>query len=131
MEDSGPLVRIKAENDVFHQKTRMISFRVSEEDFRLLRELCLGEGFGSCSDLLRTAVQELISNRSQRGPTAVAGAVQSLITRLESLDQSLKDLMNSGNLKVGRHFGRSGEQAADEPHNLETNSPNDSERLAL
>ena len=75
----------------------MISFRVSEDEFRTLREVCLGEGFGSFSDLVRTAVEELISNRAQRGPAAVAGAVQNLITRVDDLDRNLKELMNNWN----------------------------------
>ena len=73
----------------------MISFRVSEDEFRTLREVCLGEGFGSFSDLVRTAVEELISNRAQRGPAAVAGAVQNLITRVDDLDRNLKELMTN------------------------------------
>jgi hypothetical protein len=75
----------------------MISFRVSEHEFRTLREVCLGEGFGSFSDLVRTAVEELISNRAQRGPAAVAGAVQNLITRVDDLDRNLKELMANWN----------------------------------
>ena len=75
----------------------MISFRVSEDEFRTLREVCLGEGFGSFSDLVRTAVEELISNRAQRGPAAVAGAVQNLITRVDDLDRHLKELMTNWN----------------------------------
>jgi hypothetical protein len=75
----------------------MISFRVSEDEFRTLREVCLGEGFGSFSDLVRTAVEELISNRAQRGPAAVAGAVQNLITRVDDLDRNLKELMTNWN----------------------------------
>jgi len=82
---------------LFKNKTRMISFRVSEDEFRTLREVCLGEGFGSFSDLVRTAVEELISNRSQRGPEAVAGAVQNLITRVDDLDRNLKELINNWN----------------------------------
>lgn len=73
----------------------MISFRVSEEEFRTLREVCLGEGFGSFSDLVRTAVQELVANRSQRDPTAVAGAVQNLVARVDALDQDLKELITN------------------------------------
>ena len=73
----------------------MISFRVSEEEFRTLREVCLGEGFNSVSELVRAAVQELIANRAQQGPKAVAGAVQTLITRVDALDQNLKELMNN------------------------------------
>ena len=82
---------------LFKNKTRMISFRVSEDEFRTLREVCLGEGFGSFSDLVRTAVEELISNRAQRGPAAVAGAVQNLITRVDDLDRNLKELMTNWN----------------------------------
>jgi hypothetical protein len=73
----------------------MISFRVSEEEFRTLREVCLGEGFGSFSDLVRTAVEELVSNRSQRGPTAITGAVQELVARVDALDRDLKQLINN------------------------------------
>jgi len=72
----------------------MVRFRVSEGEFRTLREVCLGEGFGSFSNLVRTAIHELIANRAQQGPTAVAGAVQTLITRVDALDQNLKELMN-------------------------------------
>jgi hypothetical protein len=73
----------------------MISFRVSEEEFRTLREVCLGEGFGSFSDLVRTAVEELISNLSKRGPAAVTGAVQDLVARVDAIDRNLKELMNN------------------------------------
>jgi hypothetical protein len=73
----------------------MITFRVSEEEFRTLREVCLGEGFGSFSDLVRTAVEELISNRSHRGPAAVTGAVQDLVARVDAIDRNLKELMNN------------------------------------
>ena len=111
---------------MFNQKTRMISFRVSEENFRLLREVCIGEGFGSCSDLVRTAVQELISNRSQCGPAAVAGVVQDLIIRLELLDQNLKNLVDSVNVKVVRGLSSGGERVVGQPHDLLTNSPNNS-----
>ncbi len=72
----------------------MIRFRVSEGEFRTLREVCLGERFNSVSELVRAAIQELVANRAQRGPTAVAGAVQNLITRVDALDQNLKELMN-------------------------------------
>jgi Arc/MetJ-type ribon-helix-helix transcriptional regulator len=72
----------------------MISFRVSEEEFQTLREVCSGERFNSVSELVRAAVQELVANRAQQGPKAVAGAVQTLITRVDALDQNLKELMN-------------------------------------
>jgi hypothetical protein len=70
----------------------MISFRVSEEEFLTLRQICAGEGFVSFSDLIRTAVQELVSNRASRGPTAIHDAVQKLSMRIDALDQHLREI---------------------------------------
>jgi Arc/MetJ-type ribon-helix-helix transcriptional regulator len=71
----------------------MISFRVSEEEFRTLAEVCLSQGFQSYSDLVRTAVQELLSNRAGRGPALVQSAMESLTRRIELLDHDLKELI--------------------------------------
>ena len=71
----------------------MISFRVSEEEFRTLTEMCLSQGFQSYSDWVRTAVQELLSNRAGWGPAAVQGAVEGLARRIESLDRDLKGMI--------------------------------------
>jgi hypothetical protein len=73
-------------------KTRLISFRVSEEEFCSFKDICGCEGFMSFSDLVRTAIQELIANRSGRGPTAIRTAVNELSTRIDKLGQDLKDM---------------------------------------
>jgi len=71
----------------------MISFRVSEKEFQTLTEMCLSQGFQSYSDLVRTAVQELLSNRAGLGPAAVQSAVEILTRRIDSLDRDLKELI--------------------------------------
>jgi Ca2+-dependent lipid-binding protein len=43
----------------------MITFRISEEEFCALSAKCLDWGFRSFSDLIRTAVHELASVRSE------------------------------------------------------------------
>jgi hypothetical protein len=72
----------------------MVSFRVSEEEFRTLTEMCLSQGFQGYSDLVRTAVHELQSNRAGLGPAAVQSAVESLTRRIDSLDHHLKELIS-------------------------------------
>jgi Arc/MetJ-type ribon-helix-helix transcriptional regulator len=76
----------------------MVSFRVSEEEFRTLADVCLSQGFLSYSDLVRTAVQELLSNRAGGGPAVVQSAVENLTRRIESLDRNLKELISHSSL---------------------------------
>ena len=86
---------------MYKPKSKMITFRVSEEDFRNVQEICAGEGFVSFSDLVRTAVQELVLNRSGRGPTAIHSAVEKLSTRLDALDRDVKELIHRSGLARG------------------------------
>jgi hypothetical protein len=76
---------------VLKTKTRLISVRITEDELCVYREICACEGFGSFSDLVRTAIQELIANRSGRGPGALHSAVNELRTRIDQLDHDLKD----------------------------------------
>ena len=62
--------------------------------------MCLSQGFQSYSDLVRTAVQELLSNRGGRGPAPAQSAVEVLTRRIESLDRDLKELI--GTLELHR-----------------------------
>ena len=82
---------------LLQQKSRMISFRLSEEEFRTLKEVSAGQGFGSLSDLVRTAVQEMISSRPGPGLPATHNTVQSLIARIGTLERDLKELVNCSN----------------------------------
>ena len=78
-------------------KTRLISVRITEEELSVYREICAFEGFGSFSDLVRTAIQELAANRNGRGPKAIQTAVNELSTRINELDQDLKELLAPSN----------------------------------
>ena len=74
----------------------MISCRISEENFRILREICLDGRFVSLSDLVRTAVEELVlKQRSEYSITAIHSAVETLSTRIEVMDRDLKELISS------------------------------------
>jgi len=72
-----------------------VSFRVSDDEFRALTDVCLSRGFPSYSDLVRTAVHELLSNRGGLGLSAVQGAVESLSKRIDLLESDLKEVIQS------------------------------------
>jgi Arc/MetJ-type ribon-helix-helix transcriptional regulator len=74
-------------------RTRLISVRINDEELSNYRAICACEGFVSFSDLVRTAIHELIANRSGRGPGAIRSAVNELSTRIEKLDQDVKELL--------------------------------------
>jgi hypothetical protein len=76
---------------VLKRRSRMISFRVSEDEYVGLKNLCVNEGARSVSDMARDAVQRLITNHT--GPTnQLATVVQVLQDRIETLDKEVKRL---------------------------------------
>jgi Arc/MetJ-type ribon-helix-helix transcriptional regulator len=80
---------------VFKCKTRMVSFRLSEEEFQSFRSVCISEGFGSFSELIRAAVQELIANRRGCSTEALRAAMERLHTRMEEVGRDVKRLKTS------------------------------------
>jgi hypothetical protein len=64
---------------VLNRKTKMITFRVSPEDYEKLRIYCLTKGQRSVSDLARLAVSTVLEN----------GAAPSLETRLADVEGRL------------------------------------------
>ena len=75
------------------RKTKLISFRMSEDEFRDYHYLCAREGFSSFSDLVRVAVQQLVANRLGRGDQALQQAMDKIFTRMDELDRDVKQLM--------------------------------------
>ena len=67
----------------------MISFRLSEEEYSNLRNLCENEGARSVSDLARDAVHRLVSKGAE---TQVAVTLQELKGRLDTLDLQVQRL---------------------------------------
>jgi hypothetical protein len=82
----------QAHSPVFKAKTKLISVRVSEEDFSIFRQICDSHGFVTFSDLVRTAIQELISNRSGPNPSPIHSAMLELSTRMDKLCRDFDEL---------------------------------------
>ena len=76
---------------VLKRRSRMISFRVSEDEYADLKNLCIHADARSVSDIARDAVHRLIRNRTF-GQPQVENAVQTLQHRIEVLDQEVKRL---------------------------------------
>ena len=72
----------------------MISIRLTEEEFRALRQVCISEGFVSFSQFARTAIEELIANRSPSTATDLDAEVKRLRALIDELRQDLKELQN-------------------------------------
>jgi len=71
-------------------KNRMISFRLSDEEYEHLVNLCETQSARSLSDLARSAMQSLIANGGVNG--GVNGGGDGLEERLSHLDGRLNAL---------------------------------------
>ena len=76
---------------VLKRRSRMISFRVSEDEYIGLKNLCVNEGARSVSDIARDAVHRLITNQSWPN-NQIETVVQVLQGRIEALDVEVKRL---------------------------------------
>jgi len=65
------------------KRSKMVSIRLSDEEFRRLRELCMTSGARSLSDLARDAMHRLIAGD---------GTGEGLPERVAELDQRLSHL---------------------------------------
>ena len=72
----------------------MLSIRLTEEEFRALQQVCISEGFVSFSQFARTAIVELIANRSPSTATDLYSEVKKLRALVDGLRQDLKDLQD-------------------------------------
>src|SRR5689334_2191780 len=83
---------------VLKRRSRMISFRVSEDEYAGLKNLCINEGARSVSDMARDAVHRLIANHSWTNQNSwtnsqqLESVVQVLQGRIEALDLEVKRL---------------------------------------
>jgi Arc/MetJ-type ribon-helix-helix transcriptional regulator len=78
---------------MFKSKTKMISFRLSQEEFLEFRRICLQEGFASFSDLVRVAVQQLLAKRAQQREMSLQASMEQIQSRMDELDRNLKQLL--------------------------------------
>ena len=74
---------------ILKRRNRMISFRLSEDEYTSLRSLCESEGARSVSDLARDAVHRLIQKESE---TQVEATLRALAGRMDTLDLQVQQL---------------------------------------
>ena len=76
---------------VLKRRSRIVSFRLSQEEYDALKDTCLAEGARSISDFARSAACRLARNGNGSDETLQA-AVLTLQERVEELDRELKRL---------------------------------------
>jgi hypothetical protein len=74
----------------FMRKSKMISFRLSPEEYLSLQTACTSKGVRSVSDLARTAVQRMIA--SNDGVNPLIDEVRSLQHRVRLISMELDRL---------------------------------------
>src|SRR5436309_5887294 len=76
---------------VLKRRSRIVSFRLSQEEYDALKDTCVAEGARSISDFARSAACRLARNGNGSDETLQA-AVLTLQGRVEELDRELKRL---------------------------------------
>ena len=84
---------------VLKRRSRIVSVRLSEQEYQELLSCCLNRGARSLSDLAREAMQGLLASRDGNGNGHGNGdglgvEVEKLNGRMEQLDHELKRLAN-------------------------------------
>jgi hypothetical protein len=74
------------------RKSRMISFRLSDQEYEHLVNLCQTQGARSLSDLARAAMQCLITNGGANGSAGIEERVSHLDGRVKVLDRAVERL---------------------------------------
>ena len=82
---------------VFKRRSKMISFRLSEQEYQSLLQLCATHGVRSLSDLARDALQRMLGANENNGngpkPHDVPdGEVEQLHGRMQQLEGEIKRL---------------------------------------
>ena len=78
---------------VLNPRSRMISVRLSEEEYSALRRLCTVTGARSVSDLTRDAMRVLLKSSNRED---VLGQMRSLDQKIEQLAADITSLKTNG-----------------------------------
>ncbi len=88
--------------NVFKRKNRMISFRVSEEEFNALQRSSISHGSRSVSDFARDSLFRLLEDRSgQTTADALGTRIDELASEFRSLTRDVESLRNLVRLRQG------------------------------
>ncbi len=75
---------------VLKPRSRMISVRLSEDEYSALQQLCASTGARSVSDLTRDAMRTLLNGESREN--SPSSFVDEFRDRLTNLDQKIEEL---------------------------------------
>lgn len=76
---------------VLKRRTRMVNFRLSEDEYKDLKNVCITNGARSVSDFAREAVCNLVGS-ANGGTGEVESSVRALHGKFEELDREVKRL---------------------------------------
>ena len=77
---------------VLKRRTRMVNFRLSEEEYKDLKNICVANGARSVSDFARAAVCQMVGNTNGNGAGRFESTVRELSGRFEELKGEVKRL---------------------------------------
>jgi len=83
---------------VFKRRTKLVSFRVSDEEYEKLQGACVAEGARSISDFARAALQRTVRAQHNHGSDLQAESIGSgtreLIDTMRELNRQLSQLVS-------------------------------------
>ena len=81
---------------MLESRSRMISFRLTAEEYEKFRELCFTQGIGSISEMARAAINMLLQQPARAPQEALESRVAELEGRLHMLALEFKKLNQNG-----------------------------------
>ena len=85
---------------MLESRSRMISFRLTAEEYEKFRELCFTHGVGSISEMARAAINMLLQQPARAPQEALEYRVAEMEGRLHMLALELKKLNQNGPVPV-------------------------------
>jgi hypothetical protein len=77
---------------VLKPRTRIVTFRLAEEEFERIKNVCAAEGARSMSDYARTSLCNSIAARGAHADPGLDARVGRLDRKVEELDQAVRIL---------------------------------------
>jgi Arc/MetJ-type ribon-helix-helix transcriptional regulator len=74
------------------RRSKMLSVRLSAEQYASLQELCTTNGTGSLSDLARLALTKLLRDRVARDAVNLDMRLEQVLIQIKNLDQKIEDI---------------------------------------
>jgi hypothetical protein len=93
---------------VASRRSKMVSFRVSMEEYQLLEEACMARRVRSISESARDAVRQWIGVNASSGP--LDGELQQVERRIHALAKELERLQHLARVQSVMPFGTTAAQ---------------------